>query len=48
MGVSSAKRDYYEVLNVARDATPEQVKKALVTSNKRLIKAFAGVLQEGF
>ena len=28
MGVSSAKRDYYEVLNVARDAAPEQIKKA--------------------
>lgn len=28
MGVSSAKRDYYEVLNVSRDAAPEQIKKA--------------------
>ena len=28
MSVSSAKRDYYEVLNVSRDAAPEQVKKA--------------------
>ena len=28
MSVSSAKRDYYEVLNVSRDAAPEQIKKA--------------------
>lgn len=28
MGVSSAKRDYYEVLGIARDALPDQVKKA--------------------
>ena len=28
MSVSSAKRDYYEVLNVSREAAPEQVKKA--------------------
>ncbi len=28
MSVSSAKRDYYEVLGVGRDAAPEQVKKA--------------------
>ena len=28
MAVSSAKRDYYEVLNVSREAMPEQIKKA--------------------
>ncbi len=28
MGVSSAKRDYYDVLHVAKDASPEQIKKA--------------------
>ena len=28
MAVSSAKRDYYQVLNVSRDAQPEQIKKA--------------------
>jgi len=28
MAVASGKRDFYEVLGLARDATPEQIKKS--------------------